>query len=64
MLIIASFPGLPRSVRVLIMCRRHAPRIIITRTERGRPGTEAMLIISLRLLFSLSVFISITVTIL
>ena len=33
--ILASVPGLPRSVRVLIM------RIIKMRTERGRPGTEA-----------------------
>ena len=35
---VASVPGLPRSVRVLIMRRL---RIIKTRTERGRPGTEA-----------------------
>ena len=39
----ASVPGLPRSVRVLIM-RMFAAyiRIIKTRTERGRPGAEAM----------------------
>ena len=50
---LASVPGLPLSVRVIIMrmrdrktfeergvCRLRM-RIIITRTERGRPGTEA-----------------------
>ena len=48
---LASVPGLPRSVRVLIMRRRQTfekrfsnvcrLRTIKTRTERGRPGTEA-----------------------
>ena len=37
---LASVPGLPRSVRVLIMRRRQT---IKTCTERGRPGTEASL---------------------
>ena len=42
---LASVPGLPCSVHVLIMrnvCRLRM-RIIKTRTERGRPGTEARL---------------------
>ena len=39
---VAWVPGLPRSVRVLIMRRRQTfERTIKTRTERGRPGTEA-----------------------
>ena len=35
---IASVPGFPHSVRVFIRSRM---RIMKTRTERGRPGTEA-----------------------
>ena len=50
MSVLASVPGLPRSVRVLIKrmqnfeCGRM--RLIETRTERGRPGTEAMSVYS------------------
>ena len=54
-LILASVPGLPRSVRVFIMhiqqtfavelaLNVYRMRIMKTRTERGRPGTEATLI--------------------
>ena len=50
-LVVASVPGLPRSVRVLIMRRRQTFEIK-TRTERGRPGTEATLV-ALKLLVSL-----------
>ena len=41
---IASVPGLPRFVRVLIMRRRQTfeKMVIKTRTERGRPGTDAI----------------------
>ena len=41
---IASVPGLPRFVRVLIMRRRQTFKktVIKTRTERGRPGTDAI----------------------
>ena len=54
LILVASVPGLPRSVRVLIMRRRQTfenrfsnvfrLRIIKTRTERGRPGTEASIL--------------------
>ena len=40
--LLASVPGLPRSVRVFYVCRL---RTIKTRTERGRPGTEATILL-------------------